>query len=66
MTDPDLVGRHVVIAAMRAIEEETIRRCAAMAREYAATKTGSRIAAAKANGAYDVASRIEKLPRKST
>lgn len=60
-----------VIASMKAVEEETIQRCAAVARAYAATKNdsrgkpSSRIAAAKQMAAHELESAIKSLPRKS-
>lgn len=66
-----MITESQVTAAMKAVEEETIKRCAALARAYAAKKndsTGkpsSRIAAAKQMAAHEVASAIESLPRKS-
>ncbi len=59
-----------VIAAMRAVEEETIQRCVKATQAYAARKNdsmgkpSSRIAAAKQLAAQEIASEIEKLPRK--
>lgn len=60
-----------VIAAMKAVEEETIDRCAQLVRDYAHRKndsTGkpsSRIAAAKQMAAHELAAAIKALPRKS-
>ncbi|MHB1087049.1 MAG: hypothetical protein ACYCZ0_04870, partial [Minisyncoccota bacterium] len=60
-----------VIAAMKAVEEETIQRCAGVVRAYAVTKndsTGepsSRISAAKQMAAHEIVSAIKALPRKS-
>ncbi len=61
------IPRETVLAAMKAIEEETIQRCAAAAREYATRHKGgsNRISNAKANGAFDVATAITKIKRKS-
>lgn len=67
MSDPQLVEREVVIAVMAAIEEETIKRCAAACRAYAAqhAKPGSRIATARAGAGGHLAKIIEQLERKS-
>lgn len=66
-----MITEDQVIAAMQAVEAETIKRCADVVRHYAQSKndsTGkpsSRIAAAKQVAAHELVGLISALPRKS-